>query len=200
MKLKYYLRGLGIGILITAAILTIIYHTKGSLTDAQIKERAQKLGMVMATTEPDVLFNASDDTEGASGESMDETDNQDGTTDGETEPFSGEQKTEPATDEPETEPATDEPETEPVTKEPEPTEPITAEPEPVVNSVTLTIRRGMSSESVAAELARLGVVANQSELNSYLENNGYSERIQTGDFIITSDMTYEQIARIITRS
>ena len=50
MKLKYYLRGLGIGILVTAAILTIVYHTKGSMSDSQIMKRAAQLGMVMAST------------------------------------------------------------------------------------------------------------------------------------------------------
>lgn len=56
MKLKYYLRGLGIGILVTAAILTIVYHTKGSMSDSQIMKRAAQLGMVMASTEEDTLF------------------------------------------------------------------------------------------------------------------------------------------------
>ena len=56
MKLKYYLRGLGIGILVTAAILTIVYHTKGSMSDSQIMKRAAQLGMVMASTEDDTLF------------------------------------------------------------------------------------------------------------------------------------------------
>lgn len=49
MKLKYYLRGLGIGIICTAIIMGIALsgNKKETLTDAEIIERARLLGMVM---------------------------------------------------------------------------------------------------------------------------------------------------------
>ena len=53
MKLKYYLRGLGIGIIVTALIMGIALGSKRELTDTEIKERAAKLGMV---EENDVLL------------------------------------------------------------------------------------------------------------------------------------------------
>ena len=42
MKLKYYLRGLGIGIAVTALVmgLALAGNTKQSMTDEEIKERA----------------------------------------------------------------------------------------------------------------------------------------------------------------
>lgn len=47
MKLKYYLRGMGIGVIVTTIIMAIALERKPeSLTDAQIKERAKELGMV----------------------------------------------------------------------------------------------------------------------------------------------------------
>lgn len=47
MNLKYYLRGLGIGILVTAIIMLVIsYQNKQTLTDNEIKQRAKELGMV----------------------------------------------------------------------------------------------------------------------------------------------------------
>ena len=46
MKLKYYLRGLGIGIAVTAVLLSISSKDGQTLTDAQIRERAVQLGMV----------------------------------------------------------------------------------------------------------------------------------------------------------
>ena len=54
MKLKYYLRGLGIGMIVTALILGISFsHRQGqetqTLTDDQIRERAEQLGMVDST-------------------------------------------------------------------------------------------------------------------------------------------------------
>ena len=48
MKLKYYLRGLGIGIFLTSIILMISFNARGSRTmsDSEIRARAAQLGMV----------------------------------------------------------------------------------------------------------------------------------------------------------
>ena len=60
MRLKYYLRGLGIGIICTAIIMGIAFsgNKKETLTDTEIIERARMLGMVMpegtSETEEDV--------------------------------------------------------------------------------------------------------------------------------------------------
>lgn len=163
MKLKYYLRGLGIGILVTAAILTIVYHTKGSMSDSQIMKRAAQLGMVMASTEDDTLF--------AQTTQVDTTIEETGT-------ISVEETTTVV----------------------ETTEAVTEAPtEPAAAEAVLTISPGMYSESVSAELVRLGIITNQKEFNSYLVNNGYAECIQTGDFKIKADMSYDEIARIITK-
>lgn len=176
MKLKYYLRGLGIGILVTAAILTIVYHTKGSMSDSQIMKRAAQLGMVMASTEEDTLF--------AQTTQADTTIEETGTI-----------SVEETTTVVETTEAVTEAPTEKPTEAPTevPTEAPAAE-------AVLTISPGMYSESVSAELVRLGIITNQKEFNSYLVNNGYAERIQTGDFKIKADMSYDEIARIITKS
>lgn len=171
MKLKYYLRGLGIGILVTAAILTIVYHTKGSMSDSQIMKRAAQLGMVMASTEDDTLF--------AQTTQVDTTIEETGTI-----------SVEETTTVVETTEAVTEASTEKLTEAP--TEPAAAE-------AVLTISPGMYSESVSAELVRLGIITNQKEFNSYLVNNGYAECIQTGDFKIKADMSYDEIARIITK-
>lgn len=176
MKLKYYLRGLGIGILVTAAILTIVYHTKGSMSDSQIMKRAAQLGMVMASTEEDTLFaqtTQADTTIEETGTiSVEETTTVVETTEAVTE-TSTEKPTEAPTEVPSEAPAAE---------------------------AVLTISPGMYSESVSAELVRLGIITNQKEFNSYLVNNGYAERIQTGDFKIKADMSYDEIARIITKS
>lgn len=51
MKLKYYLRGLGIGIALTAVILHFsVYNSNSTLTDEEIMERASRLGMVPRVT------------------------------------------------------------------------------------------------------------------------------------------------------
>ena len=50
MKLKYYLRGLGIGIAVTALVLSFTGGGKTSLTDEEIMARARELGMVESVT------------------------------------------------------------------------------------------------------------------------------------------------------
>jgi hypothetical protein len=48
MKLRYYMRGLGIGIFVTAILMAVTIHGKTErLTDEQIIERAEALGMEM---------------------------------------------------------------------------------------------------------------------------------------------------------
>ena len=62
MKLKYYLRGLGIGILVTAMILGLVTKEKGNMTDEEIKARARELGMVEQRTLADVGSISAQDT------------------------------------------------------------------------------------------------------------------------------------------
>lgn len=53
MKLKYYLRGLGIGIIVTTIILMISFSgRKEEISDEEVIARATQLGMVMPEDEP----------------------------------------------------------------------------------------------------------------------------------------------------
>lgn len=50
MKLKYYLRGLGIGIIVTAVVMSAASGNKTeTMTDEQVKARAVELGMIEDT-------------------------------------------------------------------------------------------------------------------------------------------------------
>lgn len=51
MKLKYYLRGLGVGIIVTTILLMISFAKHGTMSDKQVMKRAEELGMVMQETE-----------------------------------------------------------------------------------------------------------------------------------------------------
>ena len=50
MKLKYYLRGLGIGIIVTLILSGIAGNKKQEMTNEEIKARAAELGMIESTT------------------------------------------------------------------------------------------------------------------------------------------------------
>ncbi|WP_075982308.1 hypothetical protein [Bacillus massilinigeriensis] len=69
-----------------------------------------------------------------------------------------------------------------------------------VISYQLQITSGMTSEGIAEVLERQGIIKDHSELSAFLDNNGYSTKIQLGEFTVTSEMGFEQIARIITKS
>jgi hypothetical protein len=50
LKFKYYLRGIGLGILFATLLMTAaIYYHGNSISDQEIIERAQGLGMVMSS-------------------------------------------------------------------------------------------------------------------------------------------------------
>ncbi len=212
--LKYYLRGLGIGIAVTALILTVFYHTKGKMSNSEIKEQASKLGMVMAPTTEAPLFNKPNPDDGESDTSDEdesgentsgENDSEGNTETEETEkPTEKETETEKPTEkETETEKPTEkETETEKPTEKETETEEETEEqpPKPQAITASIEIRSGMFSEAVSRLLEEAGIISNAAEFNMYLENNGYSERICVGTFTVSSDMSYEQLARIITRS
>ena len=47
MKLKYYLRGFGLGIILTTVIMIIVTHSsRNDLSNAEIINKAEALGMV----------------------------------------------------------------------------------------------------------------------------------------------------------
>ena len=213
MKLKYYLRGLGIGMAVTALILGISFSGRQgqeaqTLTDEQIRERASELGMVDSSE----LTLAALQNSAQSQTTMEPevTEESKLTTDPET-------TTEPeATAEPET---TAEPEmtTKPeVTAEPEmTTKPeTTAEPEmttkpeatkepelitaPEQSQTTITIKKGSDSGSVSRVLYEAGLVENAKAFDNYLCNNGYSRSINPGIYEIAPGTSEEEIAKIIT--
>ena len=203
MKLKYYLRGLGIGMAVTALILGISFSGRQgqeaqTLTDEQIRERASELGMV-DSSELTLAALAS-----SAAQTPETTIEPEAAAETET-------TTEPeATAEPEatTEPeATAEPKktTEPeATAEPKmTTEPeATAEPElitaPEQSQTTITIKKGSDSGSVSRMLYEAGLVENAKAFDNYLCNNGYSRSINPGIYEIAPGTSEEEIAKIIT--
>ena len=179
MKLKYYLRGLGIGMAVTALILGISFSGRQgqeaqTLTDEQIRERASELGMV----------DSSELTLAALASSAAQTPEATIEPEAAAEP---EMTTEPE--------ATEEPET---TTDPE----ATAEPElitaPEQSQTTITIKKGSDSGSVSRMLYEAGLVENAKAFDNYLCNNGYSRSINPGIYEIAPGTSEEEIAKIIT--
>lgn len=224
MELKYYLRGLGLGILVTAIIMSIAASKKRAMTDDEIIARAKQLGMI----EDSVLteINAKEDmTEedidpGKDTETTPEEpgfENQVGQPEPDADIDTGEEaadveavsqdtaieetdsqdgNTEEIGPESNEDVAAAGPETDEDTESTEP-EPETAD-NVVREAVVIVIGRGDGSYTVSRKLAEAGVVPSAGDYDTFLCANGYDKRIRSGTFTIPADASDEQIARIIT--
>ena len=177
MKLKYYLRGLGIGILVTAVIMGITQGSrKETLSDREIRERAAALGMV----EPG---NSLADLEAAETPAATEI------------PEAIE--TPVATEIPEAieTPAA----TEALAATPEVTARPTQKPaeEEEGSSYTFEIQAGDSSYQVAYRLQQAGLVADARDFDNYLCSKGYDRKLKTGSYEIPETATEEEISEIL---
>ena len=200
MKLKYYLRGLGIGIIVTAVIMGIVSGKK-TLSDREIKERAATLGMVERTEPGNSLADLAAEAVQEPTETPEETPTP--------EPESTAEPTQAPTQEPE-------PSAEP-TKAPtpipessaEPTEAPTPEPEssaePAVTpaelskeDVTIVVKSGESSYTICQKLEQAGLINSASDFDTYLYLNGYDRKLRAGSFVIPADASQESIADILT--
>ena len=197
MKLKYYLRGLGIGILVTTVILSLAGVGRKNMTDEEVVKRAKELGMVEST----LLSDLPDQTK---------TD--------EVRPTEPEISLQPETSEPEESASTPEtpvapeetpvapeetpmaPEETPVAPEETPVSPEDGNPDiPAGETVTLVIGRGESSTTVSKNLKKAGIVEDAAAFDRFLCNNGYDKKIITGTYEIPYGASEEEIAKIITR-
>lgn len=190
MNLKYYLRGLGVGIIVTALIMGIAASgRKETLSDSEIKERARALGM---TEESTLLADAVS------------TGEPEATAEATQEPTP--EATAKATPEPTPE-ATAE-----ATPEPTPasTPKATSAPTPETATetdtkavdedggiITIQINSGDGSYTVCRKLEEAGLVISASDFDMYLYENGYDKRINVGTFEIPEGADPQQIARIL---
>ena len=195
MKLKYYLRGAGIGILIATLVMmiSVVAHNY-NLTDEYIMKQARKLGMVMKdeNNSGGGLF-GNDETEDES-----TTEGSQSTEDEVTQPSESETPPEPPS-ESETPP---EPPSESETPSEPPSESESQEPEPPVSSedgyVTIVIERGDYARQVAEKLYAVGAVPDAEEFRKYIGAHGYGQSIKVGTYDIPIGATYEEICIIIT--
>lgn len=191
MKLKYYLRGLGIGILVTAVIMGVTQGSrKETLSDREIRERAAALGMV----EPG---NSLADLEAVETPAATETPEAVETPAATEIPEAAE--TPAATETPEaaeTPAATEAPA---ATETPEVTARPTQKPaeEEEGSSYTFEIQAGDSSYQVAYRLQQAGLVADARDFDNYLCSKGYDRKLKTGSYEIPETATEEEISEIL---
>ncbi len=210
MKIRYYLRGLGLGVLVTAIFFMVSDNSSTTLSDEQIKERARKLGM----TESVVLAELPTEETTVEATTIEETVTEENVTEENvTEEFSTEEivteetTVEEPVEEEETvtevyettveesvEEETSEEEEHEVTSEaPETEENFGTNTEPVL----ITVNRGEGSDTVSKRMQDAGLVADAHEYDRYLMTNGYDKRIGAGEHLIPVGATWEDMAKIL---
>lgn len=174
MNLKYYLRGLGIGIVLTAILLGITAGSrKEILTDEEIITRAKSLGMVEETVLNDSVAKAKDEVRTQ---------------------LRSELKTEVSE---ELEPklrAELEAEYAQASVQEQEAEKEEVLPQPFEFSVSI----GETPYSIGERLADLGMVTSADAFDSFLVQNGYDRSIVAAKYVIPGDADMDLIARIIT--
>ncbi len=188
MKLKYYMRGLGIGIVVTALLMGFaISKQKEPMTDEEIRQRALEMGMIEQNgvladdlgadeTETVAEENAEDVSEEISGETVEDVE-EEMPSESPDENLAGVSGNEP----------------EDVAEEPDIEENVTVE-----EFVVITVNGGDGSRTVANKLQEAGLVEDAASYDAYLCQNGYDKRITTGNHEIPVGASLEEIAKEIT--
>ena len=216
MKLKFYLRGIGLGIIVAVALCISAGMKNDQISDEEIIKRAEALGMVPSSetlnesvdeairdgleTEEMTENDASGDAaavkvnEDIPATEPDETEvNPDGADNSnfdETPPAAGSDGA--AT--PKVTPTLTKEVTPAPTKEPDKD---TNDTENDTEYITVVVERGSGSDTVARKIEAAGLVANASEFDRYLCNNGYDKRISAGNHKIPINAREEEIAKIL---
>lgn len=199
MKLKYYLRGLGIGIVVTAIIMSFTGKPE-ELTNAEIKIRAAQLGMV----EKNVLSDIQKENESSEEimkendvvEDVPEADNELNAENTQDVIENTEEMVSNVTEENENieETISD---TENQNQEAGNSETDVSVDEVVENYIIIQVENGNGSEVISQRVFEAGLVNSAKEYNKYLITNGYDRRLRTGNHEIPAGASEEEIAKIL---
>lgn len=219
MNLKYYLRGLGVGIVVTSLILGIgLGSRKETLSNEEIKERARELGMVEesitvaeaaaqkeeeaqeaeVTVAPVPEENAESDAEpivNAEPEVSSEPAVSTGAAPEASEKPNVSAASEPAASTAAEAGATPEAGVKPVADEAE--EDNGTAPEKEI--VDITINPGEGSYVISQKLEQSGLIDDAAEYDAYLCDNGYHTKLRAGVHKIPMGFTREEIAKLLCR-
>lgn len=173
MKLNYYMRGLGVGIVVTALLMGIaLSGRKEKMTDEEVRQRALEMGMVDGNTLladlPDNKEKEEEKKENEEGDSLTAlSDNEiadNGNAVGDT-----------------------------AAENPEPEN----NKETVNEIITITISSGDGSRTVANKLVQAELIDDAAAYDEFLCRNGYDKRLKTGKHDIPAGASNEEIAAVL---
>lgn len=206
MKLKYYLRGLGIGIVVTALLMGYSNKNRAAEPKAEVATEETAGDLLVdrngeATTEEVIeqstVENVTVETDSAE-TSEEETSQQETASELESSTQEAETITET---ESVTETETESVQAEETTDKKEQTQSSTeadagnALPQ---TTIEINIVRGDDSGTVARKLQNAGMVESATEYDAYLMQHGYDKKIRVGKVEIPVDATWQEIAEYIS--
>ena len=218
MRLKYFLRGVGIGILVTTIILTATHASERRMSDSEVIDRAIERGMSFSAShsgQQSSTEESSPEESSAGQENSGDDVTDDLQHESETETEMGSQSPSETVSElagdgealpgKESEAVTGMT-TQATTETAETTTELTTENENdgsaagVMNNevtCTISITKGMSSRTVCDMLKQNGIIEDAADFDRYLIKTGYDDKIRVGEVEVNSGMTYEELTALL---
>lgn len=181
MNVKWFLRGLGVGIVLTALLLCITYrNTKG---DTNIIQQAKNLGMIFPEEETTDASEAAEEL--AQQEQVQPESVSGAAVSGSVVAGQGENESEA--------------DKKARKKLEQSKDDITSASNYQGGKKTFVVRSGLLSSSVAREMEAAGIIDSADAFDEFIEKNGYGRKVRSGTYKIPDGADYETIAKIITR-
>lgn len=174
MNFKYYLRGLGTGIVVTLIIVTISNSLRGSKTAS---ENAAQPSSVQPTSAIEAILNNQRTTQAYGDAASADATSADAT-------------------------SADVTSADVISADTSSAETVSdnVQQGQQERNITVSFETIQSSEAAAQLLEKAGIVDNWRNFNSYLVNNGYDRKVSGGTFSFSGNESYKEIAGIITKS
>lgn len=179
MNFKYYLRGLGTGIVVTLIIVTISNSLRGSKTAS---ENAAQPSSVQPTSAIEAILNNQRTTQAYGDAASADAASADATSADAT--------------------SADVTSADVISADTSSAETVSdnVQQGQQERNITVSFETIQSSEAAAQLLEKAGIVDNWRNFNSYLVNNGYDRKVSGGTFSFSGNESYKEIAGIITKS
>ena len=180
MRLKYYLRGLGLGIIFAVIIMMIGFHdNKQSMSDTEIIEKAKTLGMVEAKnisgTVADEYNSEKTDSSAANSDASSQK--------AETEQDSQMQDSQTAQED----------------TQQEATQPAADAKQETVTTYTISVTSQDTCRTIAEKLKALNLVDDAEQFRIYMGQKGADHFIADGEHVIPQGASYDDIITILTQ-
>ncbi|MFE5427064.1 hypothetical protein [Peribacillus simplex] len=69
---------------------------------------------------------------------------------------------------------------------------------PSIVTYTIKVKTNMTATEIADSLAKEKIIDDAAEFEAYMNDRDFSKKIQIGEFVVTNNMTYRQLANTLT--